>query len=470
MTWQQPTGRELKAGQASRAWFRHPARGPVRPPGSGRPPTGRPRRPSAREERRTVALLFLTPAALMLLTLVCYPIVYTVWLSLHGADGREFVGLDNYARMFSAPETRRAITNNLVWVVAAPAIVTALGLIFAVLTDRVRRATALKTILFMPIAISFLAAGVTFRLVYDENPDRGALNAAIVAVHDAFVPPSPYYGVQPRDEANLDAVGGGYQTRSTVDGSTLVRLPMVGLPRDRIPDDAVAATDAPAGPGLRGVVWLDFVRGGGGTPGSIDATEVGLPGMAVEVLSDGAVVARTTTDGRGDFAFPDLTGAGYTLRLAEANFTEPFRGLTWLGPSLVTPAVIGAYIWIWAGFAMVLISAGMAALPREAIEAARIDGATDWQVLRLVTIPLMRPVLAVVMVTMTINVLKIFDLLYVLPPESSQDDANVVALEMYRVSFGGGLDYGLGSALAVLLFVLVLPAMLFNIRRLRRDR
>jgi ABC-type sugar transport system permease subunit len=132
--------------------------------------------------------------------------------------------------------------------------------------------------------------------------------------------------------------------------------------------------------------------------------------------------------------------------------------------------VIGAYIWIWAGFAMVLISAGMAALPRETIEAARMDGATDWQVLRLVTIPLMRPVLAVVMVTMTINVLKIFDLLYVLPPESSQDDANVVALEMYRVSFGGGLDYGLGSALAVLLFVLVLPAMLFNIRRLRRDR
>src|SRR5262249_38462087 len=85
-------------------------------------------------------------------------------------------------------------------------------------------------------------------------------------------------------------------------------------------------------------------------------------------------------------------------------------------------------------------------------------------------VPLVRPVLAVVLVTLTINVLKIFDLVYVLPPESSQDDANVIALEMYRISFGGGLDHGRGSALGVLLFVLVLPAMLYNIRRLRRNR
>jgi alpha-glucoside transport system permease protein len=181
-------------------------------------------------------------------------------------------------------------------------------------------------------------------------------------------------------------------------------------------------------------------------------------------------VATTTTDGSGTFVFPGLTEGDYTVRLAATNFTEPFRGLTWLGPSLVTPAVIGAYIWIWAGFAMVLIQAGLAALPRDVIEAARVDGASESQVLRRVTLPLVWPILAVVLVTLSINVLKIFDLLYVLPPDSSQDDANVVALEMYRVAFGGGLDYGLGSALAVLLFLLVLPAMLFTIRRRRRDR
>jgi alpha-glucoside transport system permease protein len=417
-----------------------------------------------------IALAFIAPAALTVLALVGYPIVYTIWLSLHASDGGGFVGLENYGRMFTAPETRRAILNNLVWVVVAPAIVTTLGLIFAVLTERVRRSTALKAILFMPMAISFLAAGVTFRLVYDENPDRGALNAAIVAVHDAFVPPSKYYGVQPRDETDLTPADGGFQTVNPVTASQPVAVPLVGLPRDRIPDDAVPAAAPAASPDLRGVVWFDFTRGGGGTPGAIDPTEVGLPGMAVEAVRDGAVVATATTDAAGRFSFPGLTGAGYTVRLVGSNFTEPFRGLTWLGPNLVTPAIIGAYIWIWAGFAMVLISAGLATLPRDTIEAARVDGASEWQVLRRVTIPLVRPILVVVLVTLTINVFKIFDLIYVLPPDSAQDEANVVALEMYRVSFGGGLDYGLGSALAVLLFVVVLPAMLFNVRRMRRDR
>ncbi len=152
-------------------------------PADGRPGVPGHRRPPADagarrlKERRLVALLFVGPALLMLLVLVCYPIVYTFWLSLRSGDGSRFVGADNYLRMFTAPETRKAITNNVIWVVVAPTIVTVLGLIFAVLTERVRRATALKTILFMPMAISFLAAGVTFRLVYDENPDRGALNA-----------------------------------------------------------------------------------------------------------------------------------------------------------------------------------------------------------------------------------------------------------------------------------------------------
>ncbi len=427
------------------------------------------RRNRRRRERRLVALAFLAPAALMLLVLVCYPIANTIWLSLHSADGRDFVGVDNYVRMFTAAETRRAILNNIVWVVAAPAIVTTFGLMFAVLTERVRRATALKVILFMPMAISFLAAGVTFRLVYDENPDRGALNAAVVAVHDIFAPPSKYYDAVPRDDAGLVSADGGFETASTVRSDDPVALPLVGLPQGRIPDDAAPALTPGPGINLRGVVWLDFTRGGGGARGVIDQSEPGLPGVTVVALLDGRVVGRATTDSAGGFEFPALTGGGYTLRLAEENFTQPFRGLTWLGPSLVTPAVIGAYIWIWAGFAMVLLSAGLAALPRAALEAARVDGATEWQVLSRVTLPLLRPVLIVVLVTLTINVLKIFDLVYVLPPESSQDDANVVALEMYRVSFGGGLDYGLGSALAVLLFVLVLPAMLFNIRRLRKD-
>jgi alpha-glucoside transport system permease protein len=422
------------------------------------------------QDQRVVIALFLGPALVALTALVAYPILYTVWLSLRSGDGGHFVGLANYERMFTLPETRRAILNNVIWLLVAPSVVTALGLVFAVLTERVRLSTALKAVLFMPMAISFLAAGVTFRLVYDESPDRGVLNAVIVAAHDAVKPPSRYSGATPRTDAGLVTVGGAVQTAASVAAGQSVLIPLTGLAPNRIPAGAAPAAAAAAGAGLTGEVWLDFRRGGGGKPGVVDPGESGLPAVSVEAVRGGTVVAHTRTGPNGEFAFPTLTGDGYTVRLPKENFAPPFRGLTWLGPALVTPAVIGSYIWIWAGFAMVLISAGLAAIPRDALEAARIDGATEWQVFRRVTVPLVRPVLMVVLVTLAINVLKIFDLVYVLPPESSQDSANVIALEMYRVSFGGGLDYGLGSALGVLLFLLVLPAMLFNIRRLRRDQ
>ncbi len=422
-------------------------------------------------ERRTVALWFLVPAGVMLLGLVCYPIVNTIWLSLHQGDGGGFVGLSNYRDMFTSPQTRRAIVDNAVWVVVAPTVVTLLGLMFAVLGNRIRRGTFFKLVLLVPMAISLFAAGVAWRLVYDTSPERGVLNAAIVSVHDVFSPPSRYYGVDPRAGSALTATGdGGFQTSAAVDSGGTVLLPLVGLPPERVPADAATAAAPVASSGVDGTVWLDFTRGGGGRVGAIDPTEKGLPGLSVQAVHNGQVVATTTTDAAGRFAFPDLTGAGYLIRLPSTNFTAPFQGLTWLGPGLITPALIGAYLWIWAGFAMVLISTGLAALPRDALEAARVDGASDWQILRRVTIPLMRPVLAVVLVTLAINVLKIFDLVYVLAPEASQGSADVVALEMYRVSFGGGLNYGLGSALAVLLFLVMLPAMLFNVRRFRRDK
>jgi alpha-glucoside transport system permease protein len=125
---------------------------------------------------------------------------------------------------------------------------------------------------------------------------------------------------------------------------------------------------------------------------------------------------------------------------------------------------------MWAGFAMVLIAAGLAAIPRDALEAARVDGGSEWQVFRKVTVPLLSPVLAVVLVTLIINVLKVFDLVLIIAPGSVQDDANVLALEMWRVSFSGSPDRGLGSAIAIFLFLLVIPAMLYNIRRLRKER
>jgi alpha-glucoside transport system permease protein len=128
-----------------------------------------------------------------------------------------------------------------------------------------------------------------------------------------------------------------------------------------------------------------------------------------------------------------------------------------------------AYIWIWAGFAMVVIAAGLAAIPRDTLEAARTDGATEWQVFRRITVPLLAPVLSVVFITMLINVLKVFDIVIALAPGSVQDDANVIALDMWRTSFGGSSDFGYGAAVAVFLFVLVIPILALNIRRFRRE-
>src|SRR5262249_4870667 len=163
---------------------------------------------AARRERHTIGFIFLAPALLVLAVLVAWPIVQTVWDSFRDANGQKYVGFHNYATMFTDPTTRHAITNNVIWVVVAPTLVTILGLVFAVLTERIRLATAFKTILFVPMAISFLSAGVTWRLVYDSSPDRGALNAVVVAIHDTFKPSSQYPGARPRDPKDrVSAVG-----------------------------------------------------------------------------------------------------------------------------------------------------------------------------------------------------------------------------------------------------------------------
>ncbi|EWT06858.1 ABC transporter permease [Intrasporangium chromatireducens Q5-1] len=422
--------------------------------------------------RPATAAAFLLPASIVLAVLMLYPIAYSFVRSLFDASGNTFVGLGNYVTMFTDPETFQAIRNNVIWVVVAPTVVTALGLIFAVLTERVRWRTAFKLVIFMPMAISFLAAGIIFRLVYEQDPGKGVANAVVVGVHDLFSSSSEYPGARPRDPKALVAGPDGFQTASSVSPGRSVSVPLIGFAPDGMPKTAAPARPAPgsaAANSIDGVVWLDFAKGGGGTAGQIDPNEKGMPGLTVQAVQNGSVVDKTTTGDDGRFAFTNLKPGAYTIRLPASNFAQPFGGVTWLGPNLVTPAIIAAYVWMWAGFAMVLIAAGLSAIPRDALEAARVDGATEWQVFRRVTMPLLSPVLLVVFVTLVINVLKIFDLVYIMAPGSVQPEANVLALQMWLVSFGGGNNQGLGSALGVFLFVLVLPAMLFNIRRFRRE-
>jgi alpha-glucoside transport system permease protein len=216
-------------------------------------------------------------------------------------------------------------------------------------------------------------------------------------------------------------------------------------------------------------VWRDF-KPGGGRAGVVEQGELGLPGVTVDLLNGaGKTVQATTSKPDGTFDFSKVPPGTYRAAIGSQTFAKPFGGFAWLGPNLIVPSLLIAYIWIWAGFAMVVIGAGLASMPRDVLEAARTDGATEWQTFRRVTVPLLAPVLSVVFVTMIINVLKVFDIVYALAPESEYAKANVIALAMYFTAFQGGGNFGVGSAIAVFLFLLVIPVLALNIRRFRSE-
>jgi alpha-glucoside transport system permease protein len=417
-----------------------------------------------------LALGFLLPALLLLGALVVYPIIYTAIRSFFDASGKKMVGLENYTAIFTDHDSLIAVRNTAIWVVVAPTVVTILGLIFAVLTERIRWSTAFKMVVFMPMAVSFLASGVIFRLVYEQDPSMGVANAVVTSVHDTFAGGSRYPGASAREgDKSPDVVqAGAVVTRRPVQAGATALMPLVGVKPENLPKQVSAAKAPAAAPGgISGLVWFDFTKGGGGTLNSPDASEAGLSGMKVQAVSGGKVAGSATTEKDGSFVIKKLPAGSYTLKLPKDNFAASYGGVEWLGSALITPAIIASYLWVWAGFAMVLIAAGLAAIPRDALEAARVDGATEWQVFRRVTIPLLAPVLTVVFVTLLIYALKVFDLVFIIG--GGDPNASVLAVRMWTDSFGGGNNQGAGSAVAIMLFLLVVPAMLFNLRRFRQE-
>ena len=419
--------------------------------------------------KRGMAALFLAPALILLGALVVYPIFATIVASFQNRTGNEFVGLANYEELLTNHRTLVAIRNSIVWVAVVPATMTALGLVFAVLSERVTFQRAFKAAIFMPMAISLLAGGVIWRVMYEEAPERGVLNAAIRAATEVVRPPGEYTGAAPSE--GMEGAGKGMALTAPVVAGGNYTLGLVALPPEQVPEDALqAVTPVPAADEVVGVVFRDFRPGGGGVRGAVDEGELGLPGMKVDLREADGDVAKSALSGEdGTFRIEDVAAGTYRLELSPANFREPFGGVQWLGPTLITPSIIVAYIWVWAGFAMMVLAAGLAALPREVLEAARVDGANEWQNFRRIIVPLLKPEMGVVFITLVIYALKIFDIVLVVAPEAVQDNANVIALEMWRTAFGAR-DQGLGAAVAVLLFLLVLPVMLLNLRKFRGER
>jgi len=442
-------------------------------PGAAAPPpvgTGSPGPDPDRWRRRATTFAFLAPAVLFLVVWLVYPTLQTIVRSFFGRSGSDFVGVDNYQALFTTDTLLKAIENNVLWVAVVPVLVTAIGLIFAVLTERVAWATAFKICVFMPMAISMFAAGVIWRVMDDQDPARGTVNAAIKVVKDSFSESGVLATGQPSSALLTGSVASGFVLKRQVGPGQTALLGLTAIPPDGVPAGAAQAATPPVKPdGITGTVWRDF-KPGGGVPGRVEPQETGLPGVTVALRDPGGgTVATTKTAADGGFSFDAVKPGGYRVAIAKETFAAPYEGTAWLGSKLITPAVMIAYIWVWAGFAMVIIAAGLASLSREVLEAARMDGSSEWQVFRRVTVPMLAPILSVVFITMIINVLKVFDVVLAVAPGSSQDDANVIALAMWRTSFGGVNDFGLGSAIAVLLFILVIPALALNVRRFRRE-
>jgi alpha-glucoside transport system permease protein len=277
-------------------------------------------------------LVFLGPAILLLLYGLVVPAFRTTAGSFQDANGKEWVGFANYSWIFTAPGNSTFLINTVAWIVLVPLMSTGIGLMLALLLDRMRRESISKSLIFMPMAISFVGAGIIWGLVYEY-----------------------------RDPAE----------------------PQVGL--------------------LSQVVtWFGI---------------------------------------------------------------EPPNWILWQPLNSFLLMVI--MIWIQVGFAMVVLSAAIKAIPGDVVEAAELDGAIGWRLFSRVTIPMIRGTLIVVLTTIMIAVLKIFDIVRTMT--NGNFGTQVVANEMYAQAFVQ-FDVGRGSALAVVLFVAVVPLIAYNVVQLRKER
>jgi alpha-glucoside transport system permease protein len=129
-------------------------------------------------------------------------------------------------------------------------------------------------------------------------------------------------------------------------------------------------------------------------------------------------------------------------------------------------ALIAAAVWMWTGFSMIVISAGLKGIPSEVLEAARVEGAGEWQLFWHIIQPMLRPILIVVALSLTINALKIFDLVYVMT--FGNHDTDVIANRMFKEMFIFA-NFGRASAIAVILLLFILPVMIMNLRRFRQE-
>ena len=274
---------------------------------------------------------FLLPAMILVAFGLVYPAIRTTFAAFADKAGN-FIGMDNFVWMFTQPEALITLRNTVVWVILVPLVSTIVGLSYAVFIDKSRGERIYKALVFMPLAISFVGAGIIWKFVYE------------------------YRGAEQTQIGLLNAI---------------------------------------------------------------------LSGIGIEPL-------RFLQDGPWNTFF-----------------------------------LILIMIWIQAGFAMLLLSASIKAIPDDIVEAARLDGVNSWQMFRSITVPSIRPTLVVVLTTISIATLKIFDITRTVT--GARFGTQVLANQMYDQSFTFG-NNGVGSATAVVIFVLVIPIIVYNVRQMLKTK
>ncbi|WP_329498488.1 sugar ABC transporter permease [Kitasatospora herbaricolor] len=290
-------------------------------------------RASGRIARPLAVVLFLGPAVLLLIVGLVAPLVRTVYLSFYNDDGTKFLGGKNYGWALTTESVQHVLLNTLLWLAVAPLAATGLGLLLALLIDRVRGQAVYKSLIFMPMAISLVGASIIFKFVYDAR--------------------------------------------------------------------------------------------------DVSQSQIGL--MSQLAISLG--------------------------------WHHPPNWM--LSQPLNTFLLMVVMVWVQTGFAMVVLSAAINAIPDEVTEAARLDGADGVKLFWFVTVPMIRTTLVVVLTTVMITTLKAFDIVRTMT--GGNFGTQVLANEMYSQSFVQ-FNTGRGSALAVILFLGVLPLVAYNILQLRKER
>src|SRR5437764_6069699 len=227
------------------------------PPAAETPSAGAPA--EGRWAQRLVLAAFLLPALVFLAVWLVYPTIRTIIRSFFDASGHKFIGFDNYKTLFTTDTLKTAIKNNALWLAVVPAFVTAVGLVFAVLTERIRWSVAFKTVVFMPMAISLFAAGVIWRIMDNQDPHMGALNAVERAFHDAFTESGVLQQGNPSTPKLTGSIKKGFvlATPLTPGGTALMGL--TAIPPDQVPKGAKQAATPASSPGtISGTVWRDF--------------------------------------------------------------------------------------------------------------------------------------------------------------------------------------------------------------------